>query len=223
MKEKAITYLLLVGYLQTYVHLVKIKAENPDDIIPISGAFHQQCSFIYAIYKRICGSGISEVPVSVGVTVEGLPSKALKEKHYRRQVGWIFLVREAVIHIRIKEILTIPQIQNSQITTYMCCDIYWTAYSENLHLPTNALWGTTLLKVFINQLIWIWEISDCFSLKYLILSFRISMIVNQEAWRIIYYSHVICWSIAWHVAIITMGFSHARLLVHQSFSSNISA
>ena len=69
MKEKAITYLLLVGHLQAYVHLVKIKAENIDAIIIlISGAFHQQCSFIYAIYERIRESGISEVPVSVGVT-----------------------------------------------------------------------------------------------------------------------------------------------------------
>ena len=99
MKEKAITYLLLASHFQTYVHLVKIKAENPDAIILISRAFHQQCSFIYAIHERIHGSGISEVPVSVGVTVEGLVSKALKEKH-RRQ---IFLVREALIHTELKK------------------------------------------------------------------------------------------------------------------------
>ena len=219
MKEKAITYLLLVGYLQTYVHLVKIKVENSDDIIPISGAFHQQCSFIYAIYKRIRGSEISEVPVSVGVTVDGLLSKALKEKHYRRQVGWIFLVREAVIYIRIKEILTIPQIPNSQITTYMCCDIYWTAYSENLHLFTNALWGTTLLKVFINQLIWIWEISGCFSLKCLILLFRISIRKHGESSTI----HMRYAEVSYDILQSSLWENGARLLVHQSFSSNISA
>ena len=53
MKEKEIPFSLLVGDLPTYVHIVELKAENTEsfkEIIPIFGPFHQQCSFIYAIY-----------------------------------------------------------------------------------------------------------------------------------------------------------------------------
>ena len=75
-------------------------------IIPIFGPFHQQCSFIYAIYKRFRGSGISDVLVSTGVIVEGSVNQALRGKHIRHGVRCIMLMREVLIHSRIKEMLS---------------------------------------------------------------------------------------------------------------------
>ncbi|KAF3859860.1 hypothetical protein F7725_000115 [Dissostichus mawsoni] len=53
--QEEYSILFLVGDLPTYKTIVQLKAENPEmykDIIPILGAFHQQMSYIYAIYKR---------------------------------------------------------------------------------------------------------------------------------------------------------------------------
>ena len=90
-----------------------MKAENFQkfkDIIPILGSFHQQCSFIYSIYKRFQGSGISDILVSAGVIVEGSVEQALRGKHYRRGVGCIMLMREALIQSRIKDKLAVKQL-----------------------------------------------------------------------------------------------------------------
>ncbi|KAK5851403.1 hypothetical protein PBY51_002200 [Eleginops maclovinus] len=75
------------------------------DIIPILGAFHQQMSYIFAIYKRFKGSGMADTLVTAGVVVEGSVDQALRGKHYRRGVRCILLWREALIHKRLASIL----------------------------------------------------------------------------------------------------------------------
>ena len=72
--------------------------------------FHQLCSFIYFIYKRFQGSGISDILVSAGVIVEGSVEQALRGKHYRRGVRCIMLMREALIQSRIKDKLEVKQL-----------------------------------------------------------------------------------------------------------------
>ena len=94
--------------MPTYKTIVQIKAENPEhfkNIIPILGAFHQQMSYIYAIYKRFKGSGIADTLVAAGVVVEGSVDQALRGKHYRRGVRCIMLWREVLIHQRLRKIL----------------------------------------------------------------------------------------------------------------------
>ena len=104
MKEKGMPFSFLVGDLPTYKLILELKTENKEkfqDIIPIIGAFHQQMSYIYAIYKRFLGSGLSDLLVSAGVIVEGSVDQALRGKHYRRGLRCIMLWREALIHKRL--------------------------------------------------------------------------------------------------------------------------
>ena len=104
MKLKNIPFSLFVGDMPTYKHTVELKAENSQkfkDIIPIFGPFYQQCSFIYSIYKRFQGSGLS---------VEGSVEQALRGKHYIRGVRCIMLMREALIQSRIKDKLAVKQL-----------------------------------------------------------------------------------------------------------------
>ena len=99
----------MVGDLPTYVHIAELKSENSaqfENTVPVLGPFHQQLSFIYCIYKRFRGSGIADVLVSAGVIAEGSVDQALHGKHYRRGVRCITLMREALIHSRIKEFLS---------------------------------------------------------------------------------------------------------------------
>ena len=84
------------------------KAENLElfkNIIPILGAFHQQMSYIYAIYKRFKGSGIDDILVAAGIVAEGSVDQALQGKHYRRGVCCLMLLRESLIHMRLRKIL----------------------------------------------------------------------------------------------------------------------
>ena len=54
-------------------------------------AFHIQMSFIYTIYKRFKGSGISEVLVATGVISDGSVDQVLRWKHFK-------LFYETLIH-----------------------------------------------------------------------------------------------------------------------------
>ena len=97
---KSIPFSFLVGDMPTYKTVVHLKAENPGlfkDIIPILGAFHQQMSYIYALYKRFKGSGMADTLVTAGVVVEGSVDQALRGKHYRRGLRCIMLWREMLI------------------------------------------------------------------------------------------------------------------------------
>ncbi|KAK1883800.1 Tudor domain containing protein 7 [Dissostichus eleginoides] len=69
MRKKNIPFSFLVGDLPTYKTIVQLMAENSEmykDLIPILGAFHQQMSYIYAIYKRFRGSGMADTLVTAG-------------------------------------------------------------------------------------------------------------------------------------------------------------
>ena len=108
MRQRNIPFSFLVGNLPTYKTSLQLKAENLErfiDIIPILGAFHQQMSFIYALYKRFKGSGLDDIPVTAGVVVQGSVDQALRGKHYRRGVRCIFLWREALIQNRLSQVL----------------------------------------------------------------------------------------------------------------------
>ena len=92
MQEKNIPFSFLVGDMPTYN-------------IPILGAFHQQMSYMHAIYKRFMGSGIADTLVTAGVVVAGSVDQALRGKHYRWGVRCIVLWREALIQQRLRDIL----------------------------------------------------------------------------------------------------------------------
>jgi hypothetical protein len=80
MQEKSIPFAFLVGDMPTYKTTVQLKAENSDlfqNIIPVLGAFHQQMSYIYVVYKRFEGSGIADLLVAAGVVMEGSVDQAL--------------------------------------------------------------------------------------------------------------------------------------------------
>ena len=108
MEDNGMPFSFLVGDLPTYKLILELKTENSDrfvNITPVIGAFHQQMSYIYAIYKRFLGSGLSDLLISAGVIVEGSVDQALRGKHYRRGLRCIMLWREALIHERITMIL----------------------------------------------------------------------------------------------------------------------
>ena len=76
----------LVGDLRTYKLILEMQTENLNkllNILLIVGAFHQQMSHIYVIYKRFVGSVISDLLDLAGVILEGSFDQALKGKHYR--------------------------------------------------------------------------------------------------------------------------------------------
>ena len=172
MKEKEIPFALLVGDLPTYVHIVEMKAENTEsfkEIIPIFGPFHQQCSFIYAIYKRFRGSGISDVLVSAGVIVEGSVDQALRGKHYRRGVRCIMLMREVLIHSRIKELLSTHDFSETTENHLITLRSALNESQENLAAAHDSLEQDEDLHDIVNMctnlMAQIWETSGCPSLK----------------------------------------------------------
>ena len=94
MKDKGMPFSFLVGDLPTYKLILELKTENLDkflNIVPITEAFHQQMSYIYVIYKRFLGSGISDILVSADVMVARSVDQALKGKHYRQGLQCIML------------------------------------------------------------------------------------------------------------------------------------
>ena len=103
MRQKNIPFLFMVGDLPKYVHIAELKSEN---IVPVLRSFHQQLSFMYCIYKRFRVSSIADVLVSAGGIVEESVDQALCGKHYRRGVRYIMLMREALIHSRVKGFLS---------------------------------------------------------------------------------------------------------------------
>jgi len=66
--------------------------------LPFMAAFHIQMSFIYTIYKRFKGSGISDVLVAAGVISDGSVDQALRGKHFKRGVRCLWLFYETLIH-----------------------------------------------------------------------------------------------------------------------------
>ena len=128
MQEKSMPFSFVVGDMPTYNIIVQLKEENPRlfiDIVPIIGAFHQQMSYIYAIYKRFKGSGMADALVAAGVVVEGSVDQALRGKHYRRGVRCIMLWREALMQKRLRDIL-----ENEELSE---------AVKENLDILRHAL------------------------------------------------------------------------------------
>ena len=80
-KVKVMPFSFLVGDLPTYKLILELQTENLDkflNIAPIIGAFHQQMSYIYMIYKRFLSSCISDLLFSADVTVEGSVDQVLR-------------------------------------------------------------------------------------------------------------------------------------------------
>ncbi|KAJ4927219.1 hypothetical protein JOQ06_014954, partial [Pogonophryne albipinna] len=122
MHKKNIPFSFLVGDLPTYKTIIQLKAENSEiykDLIPILGAFHQQMSYIYAIYKRFKGSGMADTLVTAG--------------HYEGSttgggVRCILLWREVLIQQRLTNILEHEELSENK--------------KENLNTLRNALTDT---------------------------------------------------------------------------------
>ena len=154
MQEKSIPFSFLVGDMPTYKTIVQLKAENPElfkKIIPILGAFHQQMSYIYAIYKRFKGSGISEVLVATGVVAEGSVDQALRGKHYRRGVRCIMLMREVLIHKRLYKMVQQGELsQCIRANLEILCNAL-TETQEALQKAHNDLQEDDEMKGLINK------------------------------------------------------------------------
>jgi len=87
--DKNMPFGTIVGDHPVYVLRLALKCENAvhfNRIVPFMGPFHIQMLFIYAIYKRFKGSGISDVLVAAGVIVEGSVDQELCGKHLKRGV-----------------------------------------------------------------------------------------------------------------------------------------
>ena len=108
MRDTNVPFSFLVGNMHTYKTIVQVKAENLEqfkDIITILGAFHHQVLHLYAIFKRFKGSGMADTIVTAGVVVEGSVDQAQRGKHYRKDVRYIVLWREAAIQKGLQEII----------------------------------------------------------------------------------------------------------------------
>ena len=95
-------------------------------------------SYIYVIYKRFLGSGISDILASAGVIVEGSVDQALKGKHYRRGLRCIMLWREALIHKRLSIVLENESLSTENIHNL---DILKKALTENKDNLASAYAG----------------------------------------------------------------------------------
>lgn len=133
---------------------MQLKAENSKlikNIIPILGAFHQQMSYIYAIYKRFKGSGMAETLVAAGVVVEGSVDQAVRGKHYRRGVCCIMLWREDLVHEHLKKLL--EHVEQSEVIKSRL-DILRNALNETqevLHKAHHDLQEDDEIKQLINK------------------------------------------------------------------------
>lgn len=100
-EEKEMPFVIVVGDHPVYVLMLELKCENPDKfskILPFMAAFHIQMSFIYTIYKRFHGCGISDVLVAAGVIADGSVDQALRGKHFKRGVRCLRLFYETLVH-----------------------------------------------------------------------------------------------------------------------------
>ena len=99
--EKKMPFAIIVGDHPVYVLMLELKSENStlfSKILPFMGPFHIQMSFIYAIYKRFKGSGISDVLVAAGVIADGSVDQALRGKHFKRGVRGLRLFYETLMY-----------------------------------------------------------------------------------------------------------------------------
>ena len=84
-----------------YKMILELKSENLTKFskhVPFIGAFHVQMSYIYAIYKRFKGSGISDLLVAAGVIADGSVDHALRGKHFNRGLRCLRLFYETLLH-----------------------------------------------------------------------------------------------------------------------------
>ena len=69
MKQKSMSFSILVADLPTYELILELKTENLNkflNIASIVGTFFQQMSYIYVSYKRFLGYDIYDLLVSAG-------------------------------------------------------------------------------------------------------------------------------------------------------------
>jgi len=95
------TFAIIVGDHPVYVLMLELKSENKElfsKILPFMGPLYIQMSFIYTIYKRFKGSGISDVLVAAGVIADGSVYQALRGKHSNRGVCCLRLFYETLVH-----------------------------------------------------------------------------------------------------------------------------
>ena len=52
------------------------------NIIHIIGTFHQQMSFMYALYKRFKCSCLNDILVTAGIVLQGSVEQVLRDRHY---------------------------------------------------------------------------------------------------------------------------------------------
>jgi hypothetical protein len=154
MCEKNIPFSFLVGDMPTYKTIVQLKVKNSElfrDIIPILGTFHQQMSYIYAIYKRFNGSGMAETLVAAEVIMEGSVDQALRGKHYSRAVRCIVLWREVLIHQRLRAILEHHELSADVKENLDTLRTAFTETQEDLQKARSNLEDDDNIKELINQ------------------------------------------------------------------------
>ena len=96
---KSMPFIQVVGDQPVYALIVQLKYENPDAfhvILPFLGPFHIHGSFIYAMYKRFRGCGLSDILVAADVIAEGSVDQAMRGKHYKRGIRCLRLMYETL-------------------------------------------------------------------------------------------------------------------------------
>ena len=104
-------FAIIVGDHPVYVLMLELKSENSElfgKILPFMGPFHIQMSFIYAIYTRFKGSGISDALVAAGVIADGSVDQALHGKHFKRGFRCLRLFYDTLVHHAIEKDWKVP-------------------------------------------------------------------------------------------------------------------
>lgn len=114
-------FAIIVGDHPVYLLMLELKSENAElfnKILPFMGTFHVQMSFIYTIYKRFKGSGISDVLVAAGVIADGSVDQALRGKHFKRGVRCLRLFYETLVHLALNK-----RLEGSPLSEEVCASI----------------------------------------------------------------------------------------------------
>ena len=100
-RSVAICNIPSLGIMSDILSLLSLhdpRTQQFSKFLPFMAVFHTQMSFIYTIYKRFKGSGISEVLVATGVISDASVDQVLHGKHFKRGVRCLWLCYETLIH-----------------------------------------------------------------------------------------------------------------------------
>ena len=123
---KSMPFIQVVGDQPVYALIVQLKYENPDAfhvILPFLGPFDIEFhgSFIYAMYKRFRGCGLSDIVVAADVIAEGSVDQAMRGKHHKMGIRCLRLMYETlsrrIIQKGFQDGMSLPAHMHAQLAT----------------------------------------------------------------------------------------------------------